>query len=226
MRYFDDLDDAVVLAVKTTGPSRETDRIVAASMLRGWFSTLRDNPGDLKGATLNALFNPQREIPAEATRVHGITNASVAKKNTFAESARLLRDFIGPRAIVAHNATFNTAFLSAEFARAGVQALEQNKQYCTMQRYQEMSEGRRAGNDLNEVARQFGIPGQLGPGHLASEDVRITCAIAREFYLLDSDSLSIASREQEWQQPAAVRVVRKPPSLLKTFWNFVTGRSV
>ena len=47
MRYFDDLDDAVVFSVETTGPSHETDRIVAVSMLRGRFSTLRDNPGDL-----------------------------------------------------------------------------------------------------------------------------------------------------------------------------------
>ena len=225
MRYFDDLDDAVVLDVETTGPSRETDRIVAVSMVRVRFSTLRDNPGDLRGDTLNALFNPQQEIPAEATREHGITNTDVANKGTFTESAQLLRDFIGPRAIVAHNATFNTTFLSAEFARADVRTLEQNKGYCTLQRYQEMNEGRHAGSDLNEVARQFGIPGRLGPGHLASEEVRITCAIAREFYLLDSDPLSIASREPQWQQPA-VRAARKSPSLLKTFWNFVTGRSV
>ena len=125
---------------------------------------------------------------------------------------------------MAHDVAFTTAFLSAEFARADVQALEQNKQYCTMQRYQEMNEGRRTGGDLNEVARQFGIPGRLGPGHLASEEVRITCAIAREFYLLDNDPLSIVSREPAWRPP--VRVTRKSPSLLKTFWNFVTGRSV
>ena len=179
----------------------------------------------MKGDTLNALFNPQQEIPAEATHMHGITHADVAKRGTFAESAQLLRDFIGARGIVAHNAAFNTAFLSAEFERANVRTLQQNKRYCTMQRYQEMTEGRRTGSDLNEVARQFGIPGRLGPGHLASEEVRITCAIAREFYLLDSDSLSIASREQQWQRPAK-QVAHKPPSPLKTFWNFVTGRSV
>lgn len=197
MHYFDELDDAVVLSVETTGPSHETDRIISVSMLRGRFSTLRDNPGDLKGDTLNALFNPQQEIPAETMREHGLTNATVAKRGTFAESAQLLRDFIGTRAIVAHDAAFNTAFLSAEFARAGVRTLEPNKSYCTIQRSQEVNEGRRAGSTLNEVARQFGIPGRLGPRHLASEDVRITCAIAREFYLLDSDLLSIASREPE-----------------------------
>ena len=63
MRYFYDLDDAVVLSVKTTGPSYETDRIVAVSMLRGRFSMLRDNPGGLKGDTLNALFHPQQSVP-------------------------------------------------------------------------------------------------------------------------------------------------------------------
>ena len=204
MRYFTDFDEAVILDVETTGLSPATDRIISVSMLRARFSSLDRNPNHLEGDTLDALFYPQRKIPEAASRVHGITNGDVADKGPFAESAQRLREFIGTRPIIAHNAAFDKAFLSAEFKRAGVKMLQRNRSYCTMLRYQGMNGGRRAGSSLDAVAHQLGIPGRSGRRHLADEDVRITCAIAREFYLLDNESTS----------PAA-------PSFFRAFWDFV-----
>ena len=186
MRYFTDFDEAVVLDVETTGVKSKRDRIISVSMLKAHFSSLHRNPNRLAGDTIDALFHPQRKIPVAATRVHGITNEDVADKGPFAESAQQLRDFIGTRPIIAHNAAFDKAFLSAEFKRAGVRTLHRNKSYCTMLRYQHMSGGRRSGSSLDEAAQQLGIPGRRGKVHLADEDVRIACEIARYFYLLDN----------------------------------------
>ena len=219
MRYFTDLDEAVVVDVETTGLSPETDRIISVSMLRVRFSSLQRNPNHLEGDTLDAEFNPQRKIPVAATRVHGITNEDVADKGPFAESAQQLRDFIGTCPIVAHNAAFDKAFLSAEFKRAGVRTLQRNKSYCTMLRYQDMNGGRRTGSSLDAVVQQFGIPGRSGRLHLADEDVRLTCAIAREFYLIDNGLTSAPSRQDG-------RPVRAAPSLFRSFWNFVTGKPI
>ena len=214
MRSFSDLDEAVVVDVETTGLSPEIDRIVSVSMLRVRFSSLQHNPNHLEGDTLDAEFNPQRKIPVAATRVHGITNEDVADKGPFAESAQQLRDFIGTCPIVAHNAAFDKAFLSAEFKRAGMRTLQRNKSYCTMLRYQDMNGGRRTGSSLDIVLQQFGIPGRSGRLHLADEDVRLTCAIAREFYLIDNGLISAPSRRNE-------RSVRAKPSLFRAFWDFV-----
>ena len=58
MRYFTDLDDAVVVAVETTGPDPETDRIVSVSLLRVQFSTLHAHPDYLKGETRKRPLQP------------------------------------------------------------------------------------------------------------------------------------------------------------------------
>lgn len=202
-RSFDDLDEAVVVDVETTGLSPETDRIVSVSLLRVCFATLdrQTNYHRLEGDTLDATVNPQCSIPAAATRVHGITNADVADAGPFAEAAPQIRDFIGTRPIIAHNAAFDKAFLNAEFKRAGVKTLHRNKSYCTMQRYQAMQDGRRKGSTLEEVAQYFGIPGRRSAVHQASEDVQIACAIAGMFYLIDQELSERAYALEESYEP-------------------------
>ena len=195
MRYFTGFDEAVVVDVETTGLDPETDRIVSVSMLRADFSALQHNPNRLEGDTLDALFNPQCKIPPAATQIHGITDEDVADNGPFAESAQQVREFIGARPIIAHNAAFDKAFLSAEFKRAGVKTLQRNKSYCTMLRYQQFQGGRRQGSSLDAAAQQFGIPGRRSVVHEAVEDVRITCELARGFYLADNrDSAPRPSR--------------------------------
>ena len=187
MHEFTGFDEAVVVDVETTGLDPERDRVVSVSMLRARFSALQRNPDHLEGDTLDALFNPQRDIPPAATRVHGIMNEDVADRDTFARSAQKLRDFIGNRPIIAHNAAFDKAFLNAEFKRAGVKTLWRNKSHCTMLRYQELQGGQRQGSSLDAVAQQLGVPGRSSGLHQADEDVRITCEIARDFYLMDNE---------------------------------------
>ena len=186
---FTGFDEAVVVDVETTGLSPTTDRIVSVSILRVCFATLdrHTNYHRLEGDTLDATFNPQCPIPADATRVHGITNADVADAGLFADSAQQLRDFIGTLPIIAHNAAFDKAFLNAEFKRAGVKTLHRNRSYCTMRRYQAMQGGQRKGSALEDVAQYFGFPGRRSAVHQASEDVQIACAIAGMFYLIDQE---------------------------------------
>ena len=129
-RSFDDLDEAVVVDVETSGLLPETDRIISVSLLRVCFATLdrQTNYHRLEGDTLDATVNPQCPMHAAATRVHGITNADVADAGPSAEAAQQIRDFIGTRPIIAHNVAFDQAFLNAEFKRAGVKTLHRKKQ--------------------------------------------------------------------------------------------------
>ena len=190
MRYFAGFDEAVVVDVETTGLDPETDRIVSVSMLRADFSALQHHPNRLEGDTLDALFNPQCKIPPAATQIHGITDEDVADNGPFAESAQQLREFISARPIIAHNAAFDKTFLSAEFKRAGVKTLQRNKSYCTMLRYQQLQGGRRQDSNLDAAAQQLGVPGRRSVVHEAAEDVRITCELARGFYLADNGHIA------------------------------------
>ena len=68
------------------------------------------------GRTFHAYFNPDRDMPPEAERVHGLSAAFLATKPRFAELADELLAFLGDSNLVAHNAGFDFGFLNAELA--------------------------------------------------------------------------------------------------------------
>jgi DNA polymerase-3 subunit epsilon len=75
------------------------------------------------GEEWSTLVNPGRPIPAEATRVHGITDAMVASAPRAAEAGRQLRAACGDLPLVFHNAAFDLPFLLHFFREAGAPAL-------------------------------------------------------------------------------------------------------
>ena len=71
------------------------------------------------GRTFHAYFNPDRDMPVEAERVHGLSAAFLATKPRFAELAAELLEFLGDSNLVAHNAGFDFGFLNNELELAG-----------------------------------------------------------------------------------------------------------
>lgn len=186
MTVFRGFDEAVVVDVETTGLDPKSDRVVSVAMIRANFASLNQGPSELCGDTIEAVVNPQVSIPRDAARVHGITDRDVVGKGFFVENAQPLRDFIGDLPIIAHNVSFDKAFLSAEFKRAKVKTLARNKSYCTMLRFQELNGGHRKGSNLDNVAAVMGVAGRRGKIHDAMQDAKITCEIAGWFYMLDN----------------------------------------
>ena len=70
------------------------------------------------GATFHAYVNPERDVPAEAFAVHGLSAEFLSDKPRFAEIADVFLSFIGEAPLVIHNASFDHAFLCAELKRA------------------------------------------------------------------------------------------------------------
>lgn len=71
------------------------------------------------GATFHAYFNPQRDMPAQAEAVHGLSAAFLADKPLFPALADELLAFLGDAPLIAHNAAFDFGFLNAELERSG-----------------------------------------------------------------------------------------------------------
>lgn len=65
------------------------------------------------------MINPERHIPNEATRVHGITNRDVMNKPRFRDIAQDFLDFIGDAPLVAHNASFDMGFVQYQLNEVG-----------------------------------------------------------------------------------------------------------
>jgi DNA polymerase-3 subunit epsilon len=71
------------------------------------------------GRTFHAYFNPDRAMPIEAERVHGLGDAFLADKPRFHEHVVDLLEFIGDSPLVAHNAQFDFGFLNWELGACG-----------------------------------------------------------------------------------------------------------
>ena len=75
------------------------------------------------GATWHGYFNPDRDMPAGAEAVHGLSAAFLADKPRFRDRVAELIDFIGDAPLVAHNAGFDFAFLNYELDLCGLEAV-------------------------------------------------------------------------------------------------------
>lgn len=71
------------------------------------------------GRNLHLQFDPEREIDAGASAVHGKTWDDLKGQPRFAERAAEIAEFVRGAEWVIHNAPFDTSFLDAEFERAG-----------------------------------------------------------------------------------------------------------
>ena len=102
----------VAFDIETTGLHLDTNRMteIGAVLFSG---------GEIK-AEFDTFVDPHMPIPAEITRLTGITDADVAGAPDEAEAMRQFLDFVGGRPIIAHNADFDTGFMSAACRRAGI----------------------------------------------------------------------------------------------------------
>jgi len=103
----------VVLDLETTGIKVQTDRIVEISLLK----LLPDGTNEIKARRLS----PGIPIPAEATAIHGITDADVANENSFRQIARSLVAYLEGCDVCGYIIwNFDLRMLVNEFKRAEV----------------------------------------------------------------------------------------------------------
>ncbi len=123
------------------------------------------------GEQFYALLDPERDIPAESTRVHGITNAHVEGKPKFAEVAAAMLAFFADSPLVAHNAPFDFGFISAELERVGRPPLDKARMVDTLvlakQRFPGMP------NSLDALCRRFDIDLSARTTHNALLDCQL-----------------------------------------------------
>ena len=73
------------------------------------------------GRSFESLINPERTMPLDVIRVHGITDQMVAEAPLAADILKQFKEFCGSDTVlIAHNAPFDISFLGMEFSRAGI----------------------------------------------------------------------------------------------------------
>jgi DNA polymerase-3 subunit epsilon len=69
------------------------------------------------GRNLQLYVNPERDMPEEAFRVHGLSDEFLRSKPLFADIIEAFDAFIEDDPVVIHNASFDLKFLNAELGR-------------------------------------------------------------------------------------------------------------
>lgn len=164
---FAGFDDAVVIAVETTGRAPKGERLGSVAMVRANFGKLRDVEDKLHGETLQVAFKPG--CP-------------------FEEVADQLREFIGTRAVIAHDVKFARKVLDAEFTKVGVRTLDRNQCYCIMRRFWDFSGRYGRASTLDDVLSWLGLFARRRGWRLtnALEDVHLAFVAASMFYKIDN----------------------------------------
>lgn len=103
----------IILDTETTGlEPREGHRIIE-------IGAVEMHTRSITGKDYHQYLNPEREIDADAVRVHGLTNEFLADKPTFAEVADAFLDFVRGAELIIHNAAFDVGFINHELAKLG-----------------------------------------------------------------------------------------------------------
>ena len=84
------------------------------------------------GRTFHSYFNPDRDMPAAAEAVHGLSATFLSDKPRFVERAGDLIAFIEDSRLVAHNAGFDFGFLNTELEACGLEPVCRSRMIDTV----------------------------------------------------------------------------------------------
>jgi len=160
------------------------------------------------GNEFHRYLNPERDMPAEAEAVHGLSSAFLSDKPLFAAVAEDLIAFIGDAPIVAHNASFDMNFINAELRRIGKIALAVERAIDTVTLARRKFPGAQA--SLDALCRRFQIDTSARGKHGALLDAQLLSKVYLELVGGREPGLALAAAEAASAHQAAARVARAP----------------
>ncbi|MBN8506308.1 MAG: DNA polymerase III subunit epsilon [Burkholderiales bacterium] len=148
----------------------------------------------LTGRHLHLYLNPERDMPEEAFRIHGLSSEFLADKPKFAAVAEELLDFLDGAQLVIHNAAFDVGFVNAELRRAKQAPLAERVASVldTWQLAKEVFPGK--ANSLDALCRRLEVDNSSRTYHGALLDAQL---LAEVYVRLTRGQHSLLGEEQQ-----------------------------
>jgi DNA polymerase-3 subunit epsilon len=180
---------SVLFDTETTGVDPlNGDRVIEIAAME----LIRDLPS---GRVFHCIIDPERDVPEEATRIHGFTRADLLGKPKFAEIIDDFLLFVGEDRLVAHNAAFDFGFMNAELARLRLPALHPGRMVDTLAIARAKFPG--LPNSLDALCRRFGIDLSARTTHNALLDCKLLAEVYIELTGGRQHGLILAGNGQE-----------------------------
>jgi len=123
------------------------------------------------GQTFHRYINPERDVPAEAFAVHGLSQDFLRSQLLFADIIVDLLAFVGDAPLVAHNAAFDLGFLNAELVRVKQATIPRDRLIDTLQLARRKYPG--SANRLDDLCARFEIDNSRRTKHGALLDAEL-----------------------------------------------------
>lgn len=164
------------------------------------------------GNTFHRYLNPERDMPAEAFNVHGLSIEFLKDKPLFHDVCEDLLEFLGDAVLIAHNASFDYGFLCHELERCKREALTRDRVVDTLA----LARRRHSAGpySLDALCVRYGIDNSKRTKHGALLDAEILAEVYLELIgarqasliLLDDMNGQIGKRIAVAQRPVALPV--------------------
>lgn len=198
----------VVLDTETTGlDPAEGHRIIEIGCLEleGHVPT---------GRNWRSYLHPERDIPEDAMRIHGLTLETLANAPVFAAIADELLAFLGKAPLIIHNAEFDLKFLNAELARIERPSIPTLRAIDTIAIARRRFPGARC--SLDELCKRFAIDTSSRAKHGALIDAELLAQVYLELIGGRQVKLQLSPGDSrgELETEAVIRVAQRRENIL------------
>ena len=147
------------------------------------------------GKDFHAYFNPERDMPASAEKIHGLSSSFLSDKPLFKDKAADLIAFLGEANLVAHNAQFDFGFLNAELTACGQEEISLDRMIDTLAIARKRHPG--AKHTLDALCSRYGIDRSHRVLHGALLDAELLAQVYVELTGGRQIGLGLASEDAE-----------------------------
>lgn len=173
------------------------------------------------GKVFHAYLNPERDMPAEAERIHGLSSSFLKDKPLFSQVHKEFLAFIKDSTLVIHNAGFDMKFINAELQRVGQPAIPMTRTLDTVILARQKFPGQPA--NLDALCRRFNIDLSMRTHHGALLDAELLADVYLELkggrqrtMLLDSQP--IVSKTSSQDEPM-IDIMQTPTNMPTRVFN-------
>jgi DNA polymerase-3 subunit epsilon len=132
------------------------------------------------GRSFHVYIDPERDMPPEAQKVHGLSAAFLTGKPKFAhpEVAEAFIEFVGDAVLIAHNAGFDRNFVNFELEKCGRAIIPEARWIDTLALAQKRFPGMY--NSLDALCKRFNISLAEREKHGALIDAKLLASVYLE----------------------------------------------
>ncbi len=164
------------------------------------------------GKTFHCYFNPERDMPEQALKIHGLTGEFLNDKPLFVHKVEELIAFLGDAQLVAHSAMFDLGFLNDELERAGRAALSRERMIDTLLLARRKHPG--GANRLDDLCLRYAIDNSRRTKHGALLDAELLAEVYVELIGARQAQLVLSQAATPAFTGGAAIVLRERPAPL------------